>query len=60
MLLLAAEHSAPGSLEECHAVIPMTMDCQQKGLMLNVGAVITPNWVAQRKSGQSCSSIVSQ
>jgi len=42
MLLLPAEHSAPGSLEECHGVIAMTMYCQLDGLMLDAGVVITP------------------
>ena len=42
MLLLPAEHSAPGSLEECHGVIAMTMYCQLESLMLNEGVVITP------------------
>jgi hypothetical protein len=41
-LLLPAEHSAPGSLEECHGVIAMTMYCQLDGLMLDAGVVITP------------------
>jgi len=31
MLLLPAEHSAPGSLEECHGMIAMTMYCQLQG-----------------------------
>jgi hypothetical protein len=42
MLLLPAEHSAPGSLEECHEVIAMAMYCQLEGLMLDAGVVITP------------------
>ena len=37
MLLLPVEHSAPGSLEECHGVIAMTMDCQLESLLLNAG-----------------------
>jgi len=42
MLLLPAEHSAPGSLEECHGMIAMTMYCQLEGVMLDAGVVITP------------------
>jgi hypothetical protein len=42
MLLLPVEHSAPGSLEECHGVIAMTMYCQLESLMLDAGVVITP------------------
>ena len=42
MLLLPAEHSAPGSLEECDGVIAMTMYCQLESLMLDAGVVITP------------------
>jgi hypothetical protein len=41
MLLLRAEHSAPGFMEECHGVIAMTMNCQLESLMLDVGVVIT-------------------
>jgi len=40
MLLLPAEHSAPGSLEECHRVIGMTMYCQQESLMFEADVVI--------------------
>jgi len=43
MLLLPAEHSAPGCLEEYHVVIVMTMYCQLEGLRLDVGVVITPS-----------------
>jgi len=51
MLLLPAEHSAPGFLEECHRVMAMTMYCQLESLMLDVGVVITPPpRVARRKS----------
>jgi len=42
MLLLPAEYSAPGSLEECHRVIAMTTYCQLEGLVLDAGEVITP------------------
>ena len=42
MLLLPAEHSGPGSLEECHGVIAMTMYCQLESLILDTGVVITP------------------
>ena len=42
MLLLPAEHGAPGSLKECHRVIAMTMDCQLESLMLEAGVVINP------------------
>jgi len=42
MLLLPAEHSAPGSLEECHGVIAINMYCQVESLMLDSGVVITP------------------
>jgi hypothetical protein len=41
ILLLPAEHSAPGSREKCHRVIAMTMDCQVESLMLDAGVVIT-------------------
>jgi hypothetical protein len=46
MLLLPYEHSALGSLEECHGVIAMTMDCQLEGSMLDAGVVITPHRVS--------------
>jgi hypothetical protein len=42
MLLLPVEHSAPGSLEECHGVIAMTIYCQLESSMLDAGVVITP------------------
>jgi len=42
MLLLPAEHSAPGSLEECHGVNAMTMNCQLEGFVLDAGVGITP------------------
>ena len=41
MLLLSAEHSAPGSLEKCHGVIAMTLYCQLERSMLDVGVAIT-------------------
>ena len=41
MLLFPTEHSAPGSLEECHGVIAMTMYCELDSLMLDAGVVIT-------------------
>jgi hypothetical protein len=40
MFLLPAEIGAPGSLEECHGVIEMTMHCQLEDLMLDAGVVI--------------------
>jgi hypothetical protein len=49
MLVLPVEHSAPGSLEECHGVIAMTMYCQQESLMLDAGVVITPTPGCQEK-----------
>ena len=42
MLLVPAVLSAPGSLEECHGVIAMTIHCQLEGLVLDVGVFITP------------------
>jgi hypothetical protein len=60
MLLLPPEHSAPGSLEECHEVVAMAMYCQLEGLMLDAGVVITHPRVAGRKNGRSHLGIVSQ
>jgi len=42
MLLLPAEHGAPGSLEECHGMIAITMYCELEGLMVDVRVLITP------------------
>jgi len=60
MLLLPAEHSAPGSLEECHGVIAMTLYCQLERLMLDTGVDIAPPRVGRRKSDQLFLGIVSQ
>jgi len=49
MLLLPAEHSAPGSLEECRWVIAMTMYCQLQRLMLDLGVdITTPGLAGER------------
>jgi hypothetical protein len=39
---LPAEHITPGSLEECHVVIAITMPRQLESLILDAGVVITP------------------
>jgi hypothetical protein len=51
MLLLPVEHSAPGSLDESHRVIAMTMCCQLDSLMFDAGEVSTP-------SGLPCEKVI--
>jgi hypothetical protein len=49
MLLLPAEHSGPGSLEECRGVIGMAMYCHLESIMLDAGVYITHPRVARSK-----------
>jgi hypothetical protein len=63
ILLLPAEYSGPGSQEECHGVMTMTMRCQLASLMLDEGVVITPpspRRVVRRMSTEFCLGIVTQ
>jgi len=59
MLLLPAEHSAPGSVEECHGAIAFAMTCDLERLMLDAGVVITPR-IARGKSDRLCIGIITQ
>jgi hypothetical protein len=49
MLLLPVEYSVPGSLEECHGVISMSMYRQLEGLILDVGVVNTPTGLPKER-----------
>jgi len=59
MLLLPPEHSAPGSLEECHGVIAMTV-LSARGYKVGCRCGEYPPWVAGTKNGPSHTGIVSQ
>ena len=60
MLLVSAKLTSCGSLEDCHMVIAMSRCCQQESSKLDSGEVITPPWVARRKSDRLCLSLVIQ